>query len=173
MGSSFSVLAFLGAVAIFMYGIRLSRNGVQLFAGDRLRPLVASLTDNRFSALVIGILTTLILQSSTATTVMLVGFAATGVITLTQAMGVILGADIGTTFVVLLFSVKQISDYALLLLIVGVLIDIVSSRKRSQYLGMTILGFGFVFFGMKLMIQTTLPLRESHLLTEVFGALGT
>lgn len=169
---TFSALAFLGAMAIFMYGIRLSRMGVQLFAGDRLRPLVASLTDNRFSALVVGILTTLILQSSTATTVMLVGFAATGVITLTQAMGVILGADIGTTLVVVLFSVKQISDYALLLIILGVLIDVVSKRKRSRYVSMVILGFGFVFFGMKLMIQTTVPLRESHLLAEIFGALG-
>src|SRR5262245_12310962 len=107
MASSFSALAFLGAMAIFMYGIRLSRMGVQLFAGDRLKPLVSSLTENRFSALVIGVLTTLILQSSTATTVMLVSFASTGAISLAQAMGVILGADIGTTFVVLLFAVRN------------------------------------------------------------------
>ncbi|HSA60550.1 MAG TPA: Na/Pi cotransporter family protein [bacterium] len=173
MDSSFSGLAFLGALAIFMYGIRLSRVGVQLIAGDRLRPLVASLTENRFSALVIGILTTLILQSSTATTVMLVSFAATGVISLVQAMGVILGADIGTTFVVLLFSVRHIADYALLLLVAGVILDIASRRKKSRYLSMIILGFGFVFFGMKLMIQTTAPLQQNHLLTEIFEALGS
>jgi phosphate:Na+ symporter len=169
---NFSALAFLGAMAIFIYGIRLSRIGVQLFAGDRLRPLVASLTENRFSALVIGVLTTLILQSSTATTVMLVGFAATGAITLTQAMGVILGADIGTTFVVLLFSIKHIADYALLLLVVGAVLDVASRhKKRSRYLSMIILGFGFVFFGMKLMIQTTVPLQQSRLMAEIFEAL--
>jgi phosphate:Na+ symporter len=166
----FSALAFLGAMAIFMYGIRLSRIGVQLFAGDRLRPLISSLTDNRLSALVVGILTTLILQSSTATTVMLVGFAATGAITLAQAMGVLLGADIGTTFVVLLFSVKHIADYALLLLVVGVVLDISSRRKKTRYLSMIILGFGFVFFGMKLMVQATVPLQQSPLVSQVFEA---
>lgn len=171
--TSFSALAFLGAMAIFMYGIRLSRMGVQLAAGDRLKPLIASLTENRFSALVIGILTTLILQSSTATTIMLVGFASTGVISLAQAMGVILGADIGTTFVVLLFSVRHIADYALLLLVGGVVLDIASRRKKTRYLSMIILGFGFVFFGMKLMIQTTAPLQQSHLLVEIFNLLGT
>jgi len=171
--TSFSALAFLGAMAIFMYGIRLSRMGVQLAAGDRLKPLIASLTENRFSALVIGILTTLILQSSTATTIMLVGFASTGVISLAQAMGVILGADIGTTFVVLLFSVRHIADYALLLLVGGVVLDIASRRKKTRYLSMIILGFGFVFFGMKLMIQTTAPLQQSHLLVEIFNVLGT
>lgn len=170
--ASFSALAFLGAMAIFMYGIRLSRMGVQLFAGDRLRPLVASLTENRFGALIIGILTTLILQSSTATTVMLVGFASTGTISLAQAMGVILGADIGTTFVVILFSIRHIADYALLLLVVGVILDIASRRKKSRYLSMIILGFGFVFFGMKLMIETTSPLKDSHLLAEIFGVLS-
>lgn len=172
MSSSFSALAFLGAMAIFMYGIRLSRMGVQLAAGDRLKPLISSLTDNRFSALVIGILTTLILQSSTATTVMLVSFASTGAITLAQAMGVILGADIGTTFVVLLFSIRNIADYALILLIVGVVLDVVSSRKKTRYFSMIILGFGFVFFGMNLMVQTTAPLNGNHLLSEIFQAMS-
>src|SRR5262245_38081787 len=134
--NSFSALGFLGAMAIFMYGIRLSRIGVQLLAGDRLRGLVASLTENRFAALVTGILITLIFQSSTATTVMLVGFASSGAITLTQAMGVILGADIGTTFVVVLLSIRHIADYSLILLVLGVFLDIISKRKSTRYVSM-------------------------------------
>lgn len=168
MEPSFSAIAFLGALAIFMYGIRISRIGIQLLAGNRLQSLIASATDNRLSAVVIGILVTMILQSSTATTVMLVGFASSGAITLVQAMGVLLGADIGTTFVVILLSIRKISEYALLLLIVGVLIDIFSTRKRGRHISMVFLGFGFVFFGMQLLIQTTSPLKESHLLAEVF-----
>lgn len=169
----FSPLAFLGALAIFMYGIRISRIGVQLLAGDRLRSVLASLTTHRFAALTTGALVTLILQSSTATTVMLVGFAVQGAITLTQAMGVILGADIGTTFVVILLSIKGIADNSLVLLILGVLIDIFSRRKRPRYIGMVFLGFGFVFFGMQLMIRTTAPLGGSPFLADFFSLLGS
>ena len=168
----FSAIAFLGALAIFMYGIRISRIGVQLLAGDRLRSLITSLTDNRFAALTTGILVTLILQSSTATTAMLVGFASSGIITVTQAMGVILGADIGTTFVVILLSIKKIADYALLMLIAGVILDIVSKRKKGRYVSMVFLGFGFVFFGMHLMVRTTSSLQEHRLLGEIFAQLG-
>lgn len=168
----FSAIAFLGAIAIFMFGIRISRMGVQLLVGDRLRSIVASVTRNRFSALVTGILVTLTLQSSTATSVMLVSFANTGAITLAQAMGVILGADIGTTFVVLLLSVREIADYAVILLIAGVILDVLSQRKRTRYASMVLLGFGFVFFGMQLMIEKTAPLGESHLLGEIFTLLA-
>lgn len=169
---SFSAVAFLGAMAIFMYGIRLSRIGIQLLAGDRLRSLITTLTENRFAALITGILITLILQSSTATTVMLVGFAATGAITLPQAMGVILGADIGTTFVVMLLSIKKIADYALLMLVMGVGLDIASERKKVRHVSMVLLGFGFIFFGMQLMISSTSPLKDSSLLFQIFSVLG-
>jgi phosphate:Na+ symporter len=103
---------------------------------------------------------------------MLVGFASTGVITLTQAMGVILGADIGTTFVMILLSIKEIADYALLLLIAGVVLDILSKKKKGRYISMVFLGFGFVFFGMQLMVRTTSPLQQSRLLVEIFTLLG-
>ena len=155
-----------------MYGIRLSRTGVQLLAGDRLRSLIASITKNRFAALTVGVLITLILQSSTATSVMLVGFAASGALTLQQAMGVLLGADIGTTFVVMLLSVREIADYALLMLVAGVAIDIFSKKQKTRYISMVFLGFGFVFFGMQLMIRTTEPLGNNHLLGEIFSTLG-
>jgi len=169
---TFSLLSFLGALAIFMFGIRLSRTGVQLLAGDRLRSLMGRLTTNRFKALITGILTTLILQSSTATVVMLVGFAGTGAITLVQAMGVILGADIGGTLVVVLLSIRKMAESALLFLVIGVILDILSKRKGTRYISMVFLGFGFIFFGMRLLIQTTTPLGESALLSQIFSALN-
>jgi len=136
----FSFLSFCGAVAIFIYGIRLGRSGVQLLAGDRLRVIIAHLTENRFMALGVGALATLILQSSNATAITLVGFVATGTMTLTQAMGVILGADLGTTIVVLLLAVKQIATYSLLLLMVGIAVDLIGRTKRSHYLSMILIG---------------------------------
>lgn len=163
----FSGLVFLGAIAIFIYGIRLARAGIQLLAGDRLRGIIAALTKNRFKAVGVGTLVTLILQSSNATTITLVGFVAAGTMTLEQAMGIILGADIGTTFVVILLAIEEIATYSLLLLIIGIIIEIASNTKRGRYVSMFLMGFGFIFFGMKLMVQVSVPLSLSPLLQEI------
>lgn len=168
----FSLLAFLGALAIFIYGIRLSRLGIQLLAGERFRSLITSLTGNRFSAVTTGVLMTLILQSSTATTAMVIGFASSGLLSLAQGMGIILGADIGTTLVILLLSFKKIATYSFLPLVIGVGLEIFSERKKGHHAGMVLIGFGFVFFGMRLMVESTLPLQESHFLREAFRLLG-
>ncbi|MFO1462753.1 MAG: Na/Pi cotransporter family protein [bacterium] len=166
--SHFSSLAFFGAIAIFIYGIRLTRAGIQLLAGDRLRVILASLTENRFLAMGIGALVTLILQSSSATTINLVGFVASGSMTLTQAMGVMLGADIGTTFVVMLLAIKGIVTYSLLFLVAGLVVDILRRGKRGRYVSMILMGFGFVFFGMKLIVGVTGSLQADPLLREIF-----
>lgn len=167
----FSMLVFLGALAIFLYGMRLGRIGLQLAGGDRLRALIASVTNNRVMAMGIGAVTTLILQSSSATTVMLVGLASSQLINITQAMAVILGADVGTSLTVLLLSVKKMSEYALIILILGVLLDLVSKKKRTRYYSMIFLGFGFVFYGMNLMTQSMVPLRENEWVILVIKAL--
>ncbi len=169
---SFSLVAFLGALAIFIYGIRQSRWGIQLLAGDRLRSVITSLTKNRLMSAFSGALVTLIFQSSNATIIMLVSFATTGMISLTQAMGVILGADIGSTVVIALLAFQQIFDIALVFLIVGVMIETFSNGKKAHYTGMVLEGFGFIFFGMKLMIQTTSLLKGNTLILEIFTALG-
>ena len=143
MSSELSFISFLGAIAIFLYGIRISRIGLQLWGGDRLRGLITSLTENRLMGLGVGIFVTVILQSSSATVNMLVSFAGAGLMSLSQAMGVLLGADIGTTFVVILLSVRQISQYALLILVLGVLIEMGSKTKRTRYISMVLTGFGF------------------------------
>jgi len=165
---TFSLLTFCGAVAIFIYGIRLIRSGIQLLAGDRLRVVISRLTENRFLAVGIGALVTLIFQSSNATTITLVGFAASGTITLIQAMGVILGAGIGTTVVVMLLAVKAIAEYSLLFLVAGVLIDVLSRRKRAHYISMIFFGVGFIFFGMRLMVEVSHPLQADPFIQEFF-----
>ncbi len=170
--NSFSEAAFFGALAIFIYGIRISRDAIQLLAGERLRTLVSSLTEKRIAALFTGILMTLILQSSTAVNMMLVGFSSTGIITLSQAMGVMLGAGIGTSLVSVLFSIRDLAEYALALVAVGVFLDVLASQKKTRHIAMAILGLGFTFFGMKMMIQTTLPLRENQLMIHIFSTLG-
>lgn len=169
---TFSMLTFLGAIAIFIYGIRLTRAGVQLLAGDRLRSVLASLTENRFMALGVGTVVTLILQSSSATTINLVGFVASGAMTLTQAMGVMLGADIGTTFVVFLLAIKGIATYSLILLILGVIIDLARRTRRARYVSMILMGFGFIFFGMKLIIMVTGSLSHAPMIGDFFAFLS-
>ncbi|MBF0492135.1 MAG: Na/Pi cotransporter family protein [Deltaproteobacteria bacterium] len=168
----FSLISFIGAVAIFLYGIRVSRNGLQLLGGDRLRGFISQLTDKRMKGLLVGIFVTLILQSSSATANMLVSFAGAGLLTLTQAMGVLLGADIGTSLVVLLLSIRHFGDYAMLFLVFGVAFDFISSTKKAKYLSMILLGFGFIFLGMRLMTEQALPLKEIPLFTQLMSLLA-
>lgn len=172
MNTEISLIGFLGALAIFLYGIRISRMGLQLWGGDRLRSVITSLTENRFMGLGVGVLVTLILQSSSATVNMLVSFAGAGLMGLSQAMGVLLGADIGTTFVVILFSIRQFSQYALLILVLGVVIEMSSKTKRTRYISMVLIGFGFIFFGLHLMVDQALLLKSSSLFLEIIQFLS-
>ncbi len=172
MNTEISLIGFLGAIAIFLYGIRISRMGLQLWGGDRLRGIITSLTENRFMGLGVGVLVTLILQSSSATVNMLVSFAGAGMMGLSQAMGVLLGADIGTTFVVVLFSIRQFSQYALLILVLGVLIEMGSKTKKTRYISMVLIGFGFIFFGLHLMVDQAMLLKNSKLFLEIIQFLS-
>jgi phosphate:Na+ symporter len=156
----FSLVWFLGAVAIFLYGIRVSRIGLQLWGGDRLRGMIASLTENRCMGLAVGAFVTLILQSSSATSNMLVSFADAGLMTLSQSMGVQLGAGIGTTLVVVLLSVRAFSEYAMIVLVIGVAIDMMSRRKKTRYISMLFIGFGFIFLGLHLMTMGAESLKD-------------
>ncbi|MGI5864648.1 MAG: Na/Pi symporter, partial [Myxococcales bacterium] len=108
----------LGGLAIFLHGLGLARDGLQRLAGDRLRSSIAALTQSRLTGLLSGAGVTAVLQSSTATTVMLVGLASSGVLTLAQSMAVLLGADVGTTITVQLISFR-LSDWAPLVVFLG------------------------------------------------------
>jgi phosphate:Na+ symporter len=161
----------LGGLAIFLHGLSLTKEGLQIVAGDKLRSILFALSNNRVVGLFSGAVVTSILQSSTATTVMLVGFAASALMTLPQAMAVLLGADIGTTVTVQLISFR-LSTYALGIVAGGTLIRLLSKKRRNRYIGQVLLGFGLLFFGMKLMGDGTLPLRESPLFNDALVYLG-
>ncbi len=166
----FTVL--LGGLAIFLHGLSLTREGLQILAGEKLRTILFALVNNRLLGLASGALVTVIIQSSTATTVMLVGFAASSLMTLPQAMAVVLGADIGTTVVVQILSFR-IATYALMLVAAGFAVRFFSKKRRNKYVGQAILGFGLVFFGMKLMGDATAPLRSAPLFLDLLRYLAS
>lgn len=166
------VTVLLGGLAIFLHGLGLAREGLQIVAGERLRTILFALSRNRVVGLVSGAVVTTIVQSSTAVTVMLVGFAASSLMTLPQAMAVVLGADIGTTVTVQLIAFR-LSGYALLVVALGFALRFFAKKRRVRYAGEAILGFGLLFFGMKLMADATLPLRSSPLFAIVLEHLST
>ena len=161
----------LGGVAIFLHGLGLAREGLQIVAGDKLRSVLFALSSNRIVGLVSGAVVTTIVQSSTAVTVMLVGFAASSLMTLPQALAVVLGADIGTTVTVQLIAFR-LSGYALLIVAAGFALRFFARRRRVRYTGEAVMGFGLLFFGMKLMADATLPLRGSALFTQLLERLS-
>src|SRR5438105_95762 len=119
--------------------------------GPRRRPLRAGLTRHRLTAVAAGAAVTAIIQSSSATTVMLIGFVAAGLMTFPQTLGIILGADIGTTFTVQLIAFR-VTDYAPLLVGIGFTIGFVASRRVMKDIGQTVLGLGLMFLGLKLIL---------------------
>lgn len=171
MGSGFHLAVVLGGVAIFLHGLQLARDGLQLLAGDRLRQALAAVSTYRVTAVGVGALVAVILQSSTAVIVMLVGFAGSGVLPLPQAMAILLGADVGTTVTVQLLSFR-LANYALLIAFAGMVVRLVAKKRKVKYLGETVLGFGLLFFGLKLMADGTGPLGASPVFTASIGYLG-
>src|SRR6266850_2584708 len=163
------LFSILGGTALLLYGVRLVGEGLQLAAGTRLRHLLSTLTGNRLKALLVGAGVTAVLQSSSATTVMLVGFASAGLLSLKQTIGVILGADIGTTITVQLLAFNLLS-LSPLVVFVGWLLW-ATGRGTAKYVGEAILGFGFLFLGMKLVADGTAPLAQSALFADLLRAL--
>ena len=164
-------VGLFGGLALLLYGIRLVGEGLQLAAGSQLRTVLSAVTSNRLKALLVGAGITAIIQSSGATTVMLVGFASSGLIRLSEALGVILGADIGTTLTVQLIAF-QIADYALVIVGVGFALLFVAKRHVVRYAGEAILGFGLIFLAIHVMGDATAPLRQSPLVSALLVALG-
>jgi phosphate:Na+ symporter len=160
------LLVLFGGMALLLYGMQLTGEGLQRAAGARLRQILTHLTSNRFSAALTGAGVTALIQSSTATTVMLIGFVQAGLLTLHQAMGIILGADVGTTLTVQLIAF-HIYDYAPLLVGVGFGVLFFSRRRFFKDLGQAVLGFGLIFLGLKLMIDGMEPLKDSPLVAQV------
>jgi len=163
------ILALLGGVALLLYGIRLAGEALQRATGGRLRTLLTGLTKNRFVAVASGAAVTAIIQSSSATTVMLIGFVAAGLMTFPQTLGIILGADLGTTFTVQLIAFRA-ADLAPLLIVLGVALILFGGRRAAKDIGHAVLGFGLLFLGLKLIVDGVAPLNRNELALEVLAA---
>lgn len=165
------LVTLFGGMALLLYGMQLVGEGLQQAAGGRMRHILSNMTNSRTRGVLLGAFITAVIQSSSATTVMLVGFAGSGLMTLGQSISVILGADIGTTFTVQLIAFK-IFDYALLLVGVGFLLIFACRRKVLRFVGQAILGFGFIFFAIKVMSDAMAPLRDSEVMRLLLLALS-
>ena len=163
----FALLGSLGGVALFLFGLRFSSRGLQKAAGVKLKQMLWSLTDNSLMGMGVGALVTVIIQSSTATTVMLVSLTNAGLIGLRQVLGVILGADIGTTVTVQLIAFK-LSDYSLILVALGFLLMTIAGKKAWRYYPQIMFGAGLIFFGLKLTSEAIAPLKVLPWFTQLF-----
>lgn len=153
------VFGLLGGLGLFLFGISKMAEGLQNAAGDKLRRILELFTSRPIIAIITGAIVTMIIQSSSSTTVMVVGFVNAGLMNLTQAIGTILGANIGTTITAQIVAF-DISGLALPILGIGAMINFLSRKKTVQNLGLSILGFGMLFFGMQIMSQSIDPLRN-------------
>ena len=153
------ISGLLGGLGLFLWGMKLMSTGLQNSAGERMRDMLGRMTHNRLVAVGIGALVTTIIQSSSATSVMLVGFVNSRLMEFRRTIGIILGAMIGTTFTAQIIAFK-ITDYALLIIAIGFFIYAFSSKPRIKNLGETVLGFGILFFGMHIMSEAMYPLRS-------------
>ena len=154
-----SVLTLLGGLAFFLFGMRTMGEGLEHAAGSKLKHFLSLMTRNRFIALITGIVVTAIIQSSGATTVMVVGFVNAQLLTLAQSVGVIMGANIGTTVTSLLLSIEF--DPGPVFAFIGIIMMMVFDKKETvKQGGVVFMGLGVLFIGMDLMSSSTEPLKE-------------
>lgn len=161
------IFGLAGGLGIFLYGMFLMSESLQRVAGDRMKNILAALTKNRFMGVTSGALVTAVIQSSSATTVMTVGFVNAGIMSFTQAITVIMGANIGTTITAQIIAFN-ITDYAPVMIAVGTFITLFLKNKRWKLYGQALLGLGFLFFGLYLMSQGVKPLEKSDAVKQVF-----
>jgi phosphate:Na+ symporter len=152
------ISGLIGGLGLFLLGMGMMSDGMKKTAGSRMRTLLGTLTNNRLVAVAVGTFVTMIIQSSSATTVMLVSFVQAQLMTFAQSIGIILGADIGTTITAQLIAFK-LTDYALIIIGIGFGMMFLLKSKKLKNIGEAILGFGLLFFGMWIMSEAMAPLR--------------
>lgn len=169
----FLVLGLFGGMAIFLFGMDVSSEGLQKAAGDKMRVILGKLTNTPIMGVLVGTVTTAAIQSSTATTVMVIGFVSSTLMTLKQAIGVIFGCNIGTTVTVQLIAFN-INEYAPLLIALGFFVSVIFGAKSQalKFGGEIIFGFGLIFFGMGLMSEAMSPMRSVPAFTNLLASFG-
>ncbi|OEF98105.1 sodium-dependent phosphate transporter [Vulcanibacillus modesticaldus] len=165
------LFTFLGGLGIFLFGIKYMSEGLQKTAGDRLRTILEKMTSNPLMGVLAGTLVTAIIQSSSGTTVLTVGLVNAGLLSLKQAIGIIMGANIGTTITSFIIGFK-ISKYALPIVAVGAILIFFSKKKSINYWGQVIFGFGLLFLGLKYMSAGMKPLRGSEVFLNLMETLA-
>ncbi|MCI8765301.1 MAG: Na/Pi cotransporter family protein [Lachnospiraceae bacterium] len=176
-----NMFGFLGGLGMFLYGMSIMADGMQKTAGSRMSSFLGMLTNNRFLAVALGALITAIIQSSGATTVMVVGFVSAGVLNLSQAVGVIMGANIGTTITAWIVSMSQLGDafeimkpsfYAPLIIGVGALLLVFAKGQKKKTIGEIMIGLGLLFTGLDFMSGSISPYTDAPIFAQAFALLG-
>lgn len=176
-----NLFGFLGGLGMFLYGMNIMADGMQKTAGSKMSQFLGMLTNNRFLAVGLGALITAIIQSSGATTVMVVGFVSAGVLNLSQAVGVIMGANIGTTITAWIVSMSQLGDafevmkpafYAPFLIGIGALLLVFAKKQKQKTIGEILIGLGLLFMGLDLMSDSISVYTDAPIFAKAFEVLG-
>ena len=160
------IISLLGGLGLFIYGMKIMGDGLENAAGEGLKNILEKVTKNPIIAVVVGAIVTAVIQSSSATTVMVGGCVNAGLMNLAQAAGIIMGANIGTTITAQLVAFK-LTDIAPLFVFVGAMIVMFAKMQKKKEIGNIILGFGILFIGMGMMSDAMKPLRESVIFQQV------
>ena len=169
---------FVGGLGMFLYGMHIMADGLQKSAGGKMKQLLGVLTSHRILGVLVGALVTAVIQSSSATTVMVVGFVNAGIINLTQAVGVIMGANIGTTITAWVVSMSEWGEmlkpefFAPLLIGFGAFILLFSKKEKKRQVGEILVGFGVLFIGLSFMSGAITPYRDAPIFATAFRVLG-
>lgn len=166
------IFGLVGGLAIFIYGMNMMSECLQKAAGEKMKSILSILTKNPVLGVLAGALTTAVLQSSSATTVMAIGFVSAGLMSLPQAISIILGANIGTTMTAQIIAFK-ISDYIYLFIFVGFIIAFISKKEKVKNIGQTIFAFGLLFLGIETMGSVMKPLASSAFFVDLIGKVST
>ncbi|MCR5648855.1 MAG: Na/Pi symporter, partial [Oscillospiraceae bacterium] len=178
----FNIIALLGGLALFLYGMHAMSSGLEKLSGGRLEKTIYRMTSNPLTSLLLGAGITIAIQSSSATTVMLVGLVNSGVMQLEQTIGVIMGSNIGTTLTAWILSLAGIDsssiglnllkpeNFAPIAAFIGMLMAMLSKKRKRQDIGYILAGFGVLMFGMTLMSSSVSPLKDSPSFTGILTA---
>ena len=172
------IIPFVGGLGMFIYGMQIMAQGLENAAGDRMKSLLGVLTKNKFFGVLLGAFITAVIQSSSATTVMVVGFVNAGIMNLQQAMCVIMGANVGTTITGWLVSSVEWAEFlspstlAPLAIMLGVIIMLTGKRRSSKDVSSIVIGFGLLFVGISTMSASVAPLKDSEAFCSIFVKLG-